>query len=505
MLPFLTASAFVALGTLLSAAPQQDSWIDYKVLTWEDFQGAPPDPLPAGKKAESAIQLEEAHDTVVSPLFGPTRFKATIKNLTVAAKFNTQESWKSLAGLSPAAAAKLLHHEQGHFALAQAFAASMEKALNGISETSALGSEDAKAKAEAELQYQWLNQMEAYLESDQAYDDDTDHGQNDAAQGEWDDMILLMLEAASPADSAAGATQATIGFDADSKSIGFTGLSVDAFHAKGGALDDAVLAGGSIALPALTFAEFYVGSQHPVLMPQEASPIVRILLADGTTALEAKLLVLLGDEGGSLFTGWLENPMIARDLLGDSPLLQCFDAAMASGGSLLTIAVEVPGSLTQLTADFTQSASIGAKVLIGTAVFGIEAFGVGIPGCNGAHELSVNATPQVGLASFAFACTRAPAGATGLLLLGDAQEPAGSDPFGLGVPLYVSLESTSLAGLGLAADERGVATAAAPIPNDPSLAGRAFYAQALFAWAAPCSPSPYSLSASHALALEVQP
>jgi hypothetical protein len=50
----------------------------------------------------------------------------------------------------------------------------------------------------------------------------------------------------------------------------------------------------------------------------------------------------------------------------------------------------------------------------------------------------------------------------------------------------------------------GTAVVPAGIPNNPAIVGTTFYVQHFFTWTT-CSPSPYGVSSSQALAITIQP
>src|SRR4029434_2174344 len=91
--------------------------------------------------------------------------------------------------------------------------------------------------------------------------------------------------------------------------------------------------------------------------------------------------------------------------------------------------------------------------------------------------LTATQVPKVNTPSFALACNHAPASALGLLLIGNAQDVAGTNVLGLGVSFHVDLFASSvLLGLDMTSNAAGYGVGAAPIPNDPSLAGVAIFA-----------------------------
>ena len=115
-------------------------------------------------------------------------------------------------------------------------------------------------------------------------------------------------------------------------------------------------------------------------------------------------------------------------------------------------------------------------------------------------------TPIVGNAQFKLRCNHGPANATGLGIVCDAQDSAGSDPFGLGFILHLDLfTAVEILTFDLVSDAAGVGTAAAPIPQNPFLAGKTYYAQTLWRWdPGICLPSTFGISSSNGLAITIQ-
>jgi hypothetical protein len=137
---------------------------------------------------------------------------------------------------------------------------------------------------------------------------------------------------------------------------------------------------------------------------------------------------------------------------------------------------------------------------------GLADYGIGTPGCTGPESMNAIGTPSVGNAQFTLRCNHAPANTTGLGIVCDAQDSAGSDPFGLGFILHLDLFSAvELLTFDLASDAAGVGTAAAAIPQSPFLAGKTYYAQTLWRWdPGICLPSTFGISSSNGLAITIQ-
>lgn len=153
-------------------------------------------------------------------------------------------------------------------------------------------------------------------------------------------------------------------------------------------------------------------------------------------------------------------------------------------------------------------ASSSIAVLRGTmpAPLGASQYGAGTAGCEGRHGIRGSALPAIGSVDFRVLLTQAPRSVLGVLLLADAADAAGSDPYGMGATTHLDFaSSTFLLGLDVATDESGFGSAALPIPAIPALAGNSYFAQGLFAWLGPCKPGPFGISTSAGLALTIQP
>ncbi len=135
---------------------------------------------------------------------------------------------------------------------------------------------------------------------------------------------------------------------------------------------------------------------------------------------------------------------------------------------------------------------------------GVSSYGTGSPGCAGTHTLGVNHAPMLGSPSFAITCDNAPPSSLGLGLVTDAQDLAGSDPFGIGVLLHADFFlATEVLSFDFVSDASGNAeTIGTGIANDPPLIGKTYYAMALWAWTT-CALPPFGLSTSRGLAITV--
>ncbi len=133
----------------------------------------------------------------------------------------------------------------------------------------------------------------------------------------------------------------------------------------------------------------------------------------------------------------------------------------------------------------------------------VALFGTGTPGCDGTQVPGVVTCPMVGNAEFGITCTNAPASSLGLGMATDAQDVAGSDPFGIGVLLHVDLlGATEIVSFDIPSDSSGFGSAAVPLPALPALAGKTYHVQMLWAWTS-CSLPPYGLSTSRGMAVTI--
>jgi hypothetical protein len=110
---------------------------------------------------------------------------------------------------------------------------------------------------------------------------------------------------------------------------------------------------------------------------------------------------------------------------------------------------------------------------------GVEVFGTGTAGCDGALALGVSGVPTLGNAAFEVHLSHA--GPAGLLLIGDTEDTAGTLRFGALFHLDPSPPPPALGLVELRAlpapDASGSVTLALPVPADPALLGMTFVFQ----------------------------
>ncbi|MBL8694107.1 MAG: FG-GAP repeat protein [Planctomycetes bacterium] len=123
-----------------------------------------------------------------------------------------------------------------------------------------------------------------------------------------------------------------------------------------------------------------------------------------------------------------------------------FGSAVAISGGLLVVGATSEDSSAsgidgnQLDDSASQSgAAYVFHLTINPIDSGLASYGIGTSGCAGVHALSAQSPPQVGNMDFGLRCTNPAPLTTGLWLITDAQDLAGSDPFGIGAVLHVGL------------------------------------------------------------------
>ncbi|MBI3817523.1 MAG: FG-GAP repeat protein [Planctomycetes bacterium] len=145
-------------------------------------------------------------------------------------------------------------------------------------------------------------------------------------------------------------------------------------------------------------------------------------------------------------------------------------------------------------------------------LFGLASFGTGTPGCEGPEFVFANSNPTMANAGYAITCTNAPRSAMGVLAVGNAYDPSGSDPFGLGILFHIDFASTTeFFAFPIISNIAGFAEVSTPIPNNPQLVGNTYIAQAYWNWAPELGglcitiPSVSALSSSNGLWMTIQP
>lgn len=209
---------------------------------------------------------------------------------------------------------------------------------------------------------------------------------------------------------------------------------------------------------------------------------------------------VLGDRNGLStegFDGWAAVFDRAADgswsagplLTGGSPLNADFGGAVAVAGDDVFVgeSVDGPGQVWVY------------RLCDGCA----EVVGAGTPGCHGPHELRADTAPVVGW-TLEVTTTLAPGSPSiGFLGLGDAVDPLGGDPLGLGAALYLDPLASSFLILFPLDGGDGEPTQFLPIPDDPSLVDLQLVLQSFWLWGG-CNGSGPFTSSSSGLVLRIE-
>jgi hypothetical protein len=137
---------------------------------------------------------------------------------------------------------------------------------------------------------------------------------------------------------------------------------------------------------------------------------------------------------------------------------------------------------------------------------GLSQFGTGTESCRG--QLGLRAVAPIAINTMAqFVCTNVPPLALGLGLITNVADVPGTDLFGLDFLLHVDLVlSSEIYPMDFYSDAIGTSLATQFVPNDGSLVGLQYFAQAI--WLAPatdlCNPSATGLHSPRGLAFIVQ-
>lgn len=137
---------------------------------------------------------------------------------------------------------------------------------------------------------------------------------------------------------------------------------------------------------------------------------------------------------------------------------------------------------------------------------GAVKIGNGNAGCSGQELLYLTGFPKNGI-TFGFSAFNAPRNSLGMLLTSTIPDFAGSDPFGVGLVLYLNFGAAALtAGKDFPTDAFGFANYDIKLPLSPSLKGLKFYSQAIFQWpSGSCTlPTSFQLSSTNAIEVTIQ-
>lgn len=137
---------------------------------------------------------------------------------------------------------------------------------------------------------------------------------------------------------------------------------------------------------------------------------------------------------------------------------------------------------------------------------GIATYGSGTQGCLGPARMGAQGIPQIGNTNFRMTCDHGSPLSLGVVVVADADDPAGTFVPALGIRILLDLAGAAeILSYDITSDAKGFGSAAAPVPPSAALPGRVYYAQTIWAWPGTCPLPPLGLSSSGGLSIEIQP
>lgn len=123
--------------------------------------------------------------------------------------------------------------------------------------------------------------------------------------------------------------------------------------------------------------------------------------------------------------------------------------------------------------------------------------------CSGTEFMWATSSPRIGTQPFEVTCTHAPPSSSGICLLSTA--PWSGTAYNSGIRFLVDPAASWQ--IPMFSDGNGVGHVFLGIPALPTLVGTHFYLQSLWNWGTACSPapSPYGISSSNGLDVEILP
>lgn len=188
----------LAAGVTATAAGPAIQWSPERRLVWEDFQGPVPANVADERVATTAASLSWSNAYSIAWSRDTCAFRIT--RIDSAALFHPDASWVRPGHLTPA----VLEHEQGHFDIARIFQRRFEvqaRPLVGVSRECRGRSQRAASRyAEREVAHLigsiYDEVWRQYRAEQDAYDDETRHGIETAAQASWTSKIAARLATA---------------------------------------------------------------------------------------------------------------------------------------------------------------------------------------------------------------------------------------------------------------------------------------------------------------------
>lgn len=184
------------LAGLAATAARADeiAWSPDRLLTWADFAGPVARDTAPENVALTAASLGWSYEYVVESSSGECRFRVT--NITALATFDRNRSWAKPEHRTAA----VLAHEQGHFDITQIHKILFESLTRDhVGTTGPCGTSARRrsklvtAAIEARVGPIYESVWQRHNAMQQAYDLETGHGTDAAAQAEWSRRIDAAL------------------------------------------------------------------------------------------------------------------------------------------------------------------------------------------------------------------------------------------------------------------------------------------------------------------------
>lgn len=287
---------------------------------------------------------------------GQVKIKVKAK---VTSHFNKDNSWVRTGAQTPG----LLEHEQYHLDISEYWARQLEEALNGIEVTGATAAE-ATAKANAEVS-RIADRMEKKCdELQEQYDDETDHGRKPDKQAEWCKKIGDLLNPPKAENPKTGGEKQNMEYNPENGGLSLPGGLLESFTINGEQLFDPVLSGASVSMSTM----FYEGNrmENPWFFASPYEDSFEVITADGDLVIQGTIRMMMGDETGSSFTGWISSAEIATSLEG-SPFLDALEGTYGHGLGVLTISLSMDIPLVEATNGWTSPANTDGFFSLGVS------------------------------------------------------------------------------------------------------------------------------------------
>jgi len=192
---FTLTSFFFLTTFLLGDVPlvaAELPWRENRPLTWDDFQGDPPEDAEEREEAaEIHMSLSYSWQARVWLDRASGKWKAHITAVTTANIMDRPKSWVLPAHRTP----ELLSHEQKHFDLNEVYRRLLDAALQKFVCTEVTGAtkDEAEENAKKMLDETFDTVNKKCDEVQNQYDRETDHGRDADKQKEWDRKIAGWL------------------------------------------------------------------------------------------------------------------------------------------------------------------------------------------------------------------------------------------------------------------------------------------------------------------------